>query len=148
MITYENAEIYLQKKGISYKIGSVGKQLYIHCPFCQSNSPACTIQNSTGLFCCFKCGAGGKWLGLAEKFGDPQAILPKQKTKVEQEEYDLQPIDPNIIKENHERLLHSVQPVLDWLHKRGLTNDTIRKFKLGWNGRSITIPVLMPTIIA
>src|SRR3990167_3576310 len=138
MKKYNNIENYFQEKGIKYKPLSQGKQLYINCPFCQSEKLKCTVQNSTGLYYCFLCGAKGNWKGLIEKLGDPNAILPEQNIELEKEEYDLPPIDSEIIEENSKRLLESASPIMEWLYKRGLIADTIKKFKLGWDGKNIT----------
>ncbi len=137
----ESADIerLLEVKQISYSLA--GKELTIACPFCQSEKRKCYVERATGLFYCFLCGQGGRWKGLAEKLGSSDATIP-DRPHMEDDQPDPPPIDPAIVTGNHQRLLtNSCLGVRQYLYNRGLTDSTITKFKLGWDGRNLTIPI-------
>jgi hypothetical protein len=51
-------------------------------------------------------------------------------------------IDPGLAQEYHRALMDLTGPIRDVLRdRRGLTDETLRAFKLGWDGDRITIPV-------
>ncbi len=142
MNTYQTAEQFFQYKNINYRIESNGRELRILCPFCNNPKQKCYVESTTGRFYCHHCGEGGGWKGLAERLGNPDAAIPEQPIRDKEDEPDLPPINPEIIKQNHQRLFEPAQkPILEYLHNRLLTNETIKKFKLGWDGKNITIPI-------
>lgn len=138
---YLNAEIYLSTHGIEFKSESSNKELRINCPFCRHHNNKCYVENSTGRFYCFHCGESGSWRGLVERLGNIQDTIEKSGAPKEESE-DLPPIELEIIEQNHQRLLtSSCLEVRKYLYNRGLNDSTLAKFKLGWDGRNITIPI-------
>lgn len=141
MKNYTTVEEFLQSKQVSYTLQSNGYELVIQCLFCGSDRKKCYIQSSTGLFYCFLCGQHGNWKGLVERLGDPSATITIDNAQKDAE-MDLPPIDPEIIKENHLRLMENKTLLQEYLYsKRGYFDGTISKFMLGWDGRNITIPI-------
>lgn len=71
---YGDAERYLDQKGIDYD--TRGDELLVDCFFggCDEHSPPhhhhLYINNSTGRYLCFKCGAKGNLTTLKRHFGD------------------------------------------------------------------------------
>ncbi|MCL5432224.1 MAG: toprim domain-containing protein [Patescibacteria group bacterium] len=63
------------------------------------------------------------------------------KSLTEKEEYELPPLDKEDILRYHNDLWNH-KDILDWLHKkRGYTDDTIKKFLIGWDGKNIVTPI-------
>ena len=51
-------------------------------------------------------------------------------------------IDPGLVRDFHERLMSLTGPLRDMLReRRGLTDETLVKFQLGWDGERVTIPI-------
>lgn len=71
---YGDAGRYLDQKGIEYKVH--GDELLLNCIFngCDDNSSPnehhLYINNSTGQYHCFKCGASGNLITLKRYFGN------------------------------------------------------------------------------
>ena len=98
------------------------------CPFHGDETPSLSINLDTGLFKCFaaNCGKGGNF----EKFQIYLEELNHQLT-----------IDPKEIETKHQALL-SNEPAMVWLHKeRGLTDETIKKYSLGFDAGRLWIPI-------
>ena len=144
-----SAEEYLQTKGIEYRTS--GNELILHCPIndCDKDSRSTEahfyISKETGQYDCKKCGESGNLFDLAKKLGDNVRELyrnqnsPKttNKTGKEQEE-----ISKELVERLHQALPDNIRT---YLNARGMTDDLIALFKLGWGafyGSSwITIPV-------
>lgn len=141
MAKYFNPQDYFQKRNIPFQPESGGRELRINCPFCRNPKNKCYVQAQIGCWYCFHCGESGGWNALMEGLKDYSATLESSEPINEEELPDLPPIDPEIVKEMHQRLLDS-PTLIDYLHKkRGYNDETIKKYKLGWDGKNLTIPV-------
>lgn len=124
------------------------------CPFHNDKNPSFTYNRNTGQWCCFAgCGKGSAFdylmlnsgksfkdtlLGLGKRLGIPppfekQSRRPRQKP----------PIREDLIKHWVSNLWAN-EEVVRWLReKRGLSDETIRKYEIGWDSkrRRNTIPV-------
>lgn len=144
-----SAEEYLQTKGIEYK--ELGNELILHCPIndCDKDSRGTEahfyISKVTGQYDCKKCGESGNLFDLAKKLGDNVRVLyrnqnpPKttKKTGKKQEE-----VTKELVERLHQALPDNIRA---YLNARGITDDLIAMFKLGWGAfygsNWITIPI-------
>lgn len=139
-------------------IRNKGNQLCITCPNHkdgQENNPSCFITDDSsnemnGIWHCFTCGASGTLLDLVaycfdndvitasewliERFGD--VLLVKETVLPEIE------LEPNKKIYLDESILEEYSYFHPYMFKRGLTEDIIRKFKVGCtpDGKYITFP--------
>ncbi|QNM05529.1 DNA primase [Qiania dongpingensis] len=133
----------LQKRGSTY---------FGLCPFHNEKTPSFSVTPSKQMYYCFGCGAGGNvitFLMEYENYTFPEALaylaeragieLPKQEESAEaRKQADLR---ARILEVNREagRYFYyqmkgvSGQRAYDYLRGRGLTDDTIRKFGLGYS---------------
>lgn len=127
--------IKLQKAGSNYKA---------LCPFHKEKTPSFMVSPSRQIWHCFGCGAGGDIFGFVMKienvdFGTALKILA-QKAGVK-----LTPLNPQIQSEKqrlisileeavkfYQKNLWQNTAVLDYLKKRGLKEETIKEFELGF----------------
>ncbi len=138
--------VHLSKRGSNY----VGL-----CPFHNEKTPSFSVSPGRGIFHCFGCGAGGNvftFVMYYENFSFPEAmqkladragvVLPKQEYTKEMKEAKDQRAR---LLEMHKAaaifyvsLLHSEEGKMgmDYFKKRGLTDETIRDFGLGYTGTS------------
>lgn len=145
---FKNAEEYFSTKSIAYKVSTDRQQVQIRCLFCDDKKMHLYIKNDDGCFYCQKCSAKGSWKNLMENLGDRD--LPRleahqgngngeveytAKLNIKEKEFD-----PVVIDKYCEDL---PKRILDYLKsdKRGLTEETIKKYKIGWDGSSIVFPV-------
>lgn len=130
---------YLTQQNLSFISTSEGKELRIICPFCKHPKQKCYVHSISGLWYCFHCGEGGVFSTLQKALslsGDVELRELKQ-----QEQFELPPMDREDMERYHVDLWKH-QEILDWLHnKRGYTDETIKKFKLGWDGKSVVTPI-------
>ena len=128
------------------------------CPFHNDNSPSFSINNETGAFHCFKptCNVGGGIVEFVMKLKDKSKKETKKLLEKEFDELDTSdfqgkskkktknqppPIDKSEVKKWHTILKNSKKILNYLLNERGITQDTIEQFLLGWDGSRITIPI-------
>lgn len=141
-MTYRLVTEYLSTRNIPYKTSSDQTEAIINCLFCEDTKYHLYIHNTEGCFLCHKCGAKGSWKNLVEKLGDTSSPSLETNNKVE---YTAKletsiTLDSNLAKEYHQDLPERIKNYLK-SEERGLTDETIEKFQIGWEGKSITIPV-------
>lgn len=132
-----------------------GQEVKAECPFKDlhesktDNNPSLTVNLQKGVYYCNSCHSKGNihtmyrhtenvsseqaWFDL----GDALKIPRPDGTKPARPEIDI-----GLVQEYHRELLNlsgSLREVLR--EKRGLTDDTLKKFSLGWDGERVTIPV-------
>lgn len=117
------------------------------CPFHQEKTPSFTVSPKKGVFHCFGCGAGGNvitfimkiegksFVEAVEFLAKREGILLPSSQSVKQ--VDIKEIFYNINQdavEFYKKILYSNEgnQALAYLKKRGLTDETINKFKLGY----------------
>lgn len=146
---FKNAEDYLSTKSIAYKVASDGQEVQIKCLFCDDKKMHLYINNVDGCFYCQRCGAKGSWKNLMENLGDTSSPkLESHKGNGENNvEYTAKLVtkpsttfDPELIEKYHNDLPDRIKEYLK-SDKRGLTDETIDKHKIGWDGSSITFAV-------
>ncbi len=120
---------YLDSKNIPYK--REGQELIITCPQCMRTK--LYIHSHTGLFHCFYCEAEqpnspyakGHISKLQEDFGDVIPITRFTSTKNKKD------VNLSILADQYHSNLLSHKPALKYLFRRGISEDSIKRFKLG-----------------
>lgn len=135
----------LQRKGSSY---------FGLCPFHNEKSPSFSVSPSKQMYYCFGCGAGGNiytFIQEYENYTFPEAVkmladragiaLPEQEESAEnRKKRDLRTAVLEVNKtaaKYYYYLLHTEQGAhaMNYLKARGLSDETIRKFGLGYAGQ-------------
>lgn len=134
IIDRANTETIYSKLGVDVRSEKNG-ELYCLCPFHDDTSPSLRINTTTKLWNCLAgCGGGNLITFAARKYSvnnkDAESILKSI----------IFPVNENI-----DQLVYTLtnnKPTLDFLRtKRGLTDEAIKRFKIGYNGERITIPI-------
>ena len=126
-----------------------GNQYLGLCPFHKEKTPSFTVNDDKGFYHCFGCGAHGdalSYLTESEKLSFPEAVqmlaemagmpLPKQdpkEAKRAEQAHSLYEIMEKTC-QFFEKMLYSPagSQALDYLHGRGLTDENIKHFRLGY----------------
>lgn len=131
-----------------------GNEIKGQCPFTdlhmggQDRNPSFTVNLSTGVYFCNACGSKGNihtfyritrgisakvaWYELGDELGIPRP-----------DDEDSRPaIDPALPGKWHTALMASTGVIRDILRdKRGLTDATLERFQIGWDGERVTLPI-------
>ena len=142
----------LKRLGLTY--ARHGNEVKSQCPFTelhlagQDRNPSFTVNLDTGVYFCNACGSKGNmhtfycatrhvekqdaWFALGDALGLERPT-----------DIDSRPmIDPALPAKYHQALMASTGVVRDVLRdKRGLTDETLKKFMIGWDGDRVTIPI-------
>lgn len=142
----------LDKRKLTYH--RHGNELKSQCPFAelhaagQDRNPSFTVNLGSGVYLCNACGSKGNihtyymvtrgldkqtaWFELGDKLGIER---PK--------DIDSRPaIDPGLPAQYHRKLMESSGVVREILRdRRGITDATLSRFLIGWDGERVTIPV-------
>jgi len=131
-----------------------GKNYLGLCPFHSEKTPSFSVSAEKQLYYCFGCGRGGsivKFVEEYEKLSFPETVqklaerggipIPKFSYEKENETSDIEEMYEVLkvaAKHFHDQLVHSTEGkfALEYLHKRGFTAETIRKFGLGYAPRN------------
>jgi len=107
-----------------------------HCPFCHNDTYHFYIAKKKGLYNCKKCDASGNFYKLQKSLGDVpgitdlRSVINETHTELDEKQVDI--LHANLLKD----------PVaLKFFHDRGMTDESIEKFKLGYDVTGwVTIP--------
>lgn len=142
---------YLTSKGITFR--EVGDELATKCLFngCDDDSRAneqhLYFSKSTSQFDCKKCGEKGNIFTLAKHLGDDaKDLFPKplhhHEKKSAPRKKPVEEITKELVEQYHQALPDNIRR---YLNERGITDDLITQFKLGWGefygANWITIPI-------
>lgn len=138
---------YLDRKGIEYR--EFGKELITKCLFnacdedSRGNEAHLYFDTETGQYDCKKCGEKGNIFTLANHFGDSVkdiALYPSESSKSKR--IKSTKFDPALVDKYYYDL---PEHIVEYLNNRGIPNETIEEFRLGWGkfyGKWwITIPI-------
>lgn len=131
----------LERHGIHYEFGG-GPELKIRCPFHDDSTPSCFINTEKREFKCQTagCGVSGDFIALlagAMKVSRHLVIIELSK------HYDLEEekvINATTIERFHEAIWKAPSLLLE-LYKRGITDNLIRKYRLGETENRVCIPI-------
>nr|WP_314167326.1 DNA primase [uncultured Campylobacter sp.] len=124
------------------------------CPFHDDSHPSMSVSSKLGIFHCFSCKAGGnaiKFIQDYEKISFPEAVeklagmynFALQYTGAKVQERSEEKKVLGILNAYYQSCLYQNPAAVKYLHGRGLSDATIRKFGLGYAGASAqTIRVL------
>lgn len=124
------------------------------CPFHDDSHPSMSVSSRLGIFHCFSCKAGGnaiKFIQDYEKISFPEAVeklagmynFALQYTGAKVQERSEEKKVLGILNAYYQSCLYQNPAAVKYLHDRGLSDATIRKFGLGYAGASAqTIRVL------
>ena len=124
------------------------------CPFHDDSHPSMSVSSKLGIFHCFSCKAGGnaiKFIQDYEKISFPEAVeklagmynFALQYTGAKVQERSEEKKVLGILNAYYQSCLYQNPAAVRYLHERGLSDATIRKFGLGYAGASAqTIRVL------
>ena len=124
------------------------------CPFHDDSHPSMSVSSKLGIFHCFSCKAGGnaiKFIQDYEKISFPEAVeklagmynFALQYTGAKVQERSEEKKVLGILNAYYQSCLYQNPTAVKYLHERGLSDATIRKFGLGYAGSSAqTIRVL------
>ncbi|MBR3930827.1 MAG: DNA primase [Alphaproteobacteria bacterium] len=119
------------------------------CPFHNEKTPSFTVVEDKGFYKCFGCGEGGDIISFTMKINnmDFKAAIEELANMAGMKLPDFKPRDPNIVK--HEEELFNIcdaaantfheklftpdgAAALEYLRKRGFTDDMIKKYRIGY----------------
>ncbi len=124
------------------------------CPFHDDSHPSMSVSSKLGIFHCFSCKAGGnaiKFIQDYEKISFPEAVeklagmynFALQYTGAKVQEHSEEKKVLGILNAYYQSCLYQNPTAVKYLHDRGLSDQSIRKFGLGYAGASAqTIRVL------
>nr|WP_315055081.1 DNA primase [uncultured Campylobacter sp.] len=124
------------------------------CPFHDDSHPSMSVSSKLGIFHCFSCKAGGnaiKFIQDYEKISFPEAVeklagmynFALQYTGAKVQEHSEEKKVLGILNAYYQSCLYQNPAAVKYLHERGLSDQSIRKFGLGYAGASVqTIRVL------
>ena len=124
------------------------------CPFHDDSHPSMSVSSKLGIFHCFSCKAGGnaiKFIQDYEKISFPEAVeklagmynFALQYTGAKVQERSEEKKVLGILNAYYQSCLYQNPTAVKYLHDRGLSDQSIRKFGLGYAGASAqTIRVL------
>lgn len=126
------------------KLDRAGINLKACCPFHNEKTPSFFVSPDRGSFKCFGCGEGGDMFTFVEKFEGVDFVgalkILAEKAGVELEKIDIQKKEKNdrlyeVMEEStkyFETELEKRKDALKYLEDRGLNEETIKKFRLGY----------------
>lgn len=132
-----------------------GHEIKAECPFKElhesqtDNNPSLTVNLSKGVYYCNSCHSKGNihtmyrhLYGLSPEeawfqLGDALKIPRPDGTKPTRPD-----IGVGLVQEYHQKLIQLTGPLRTMIKdRRGLTDETLQRFQLGWDGERITIPI-------
>ena len=114
------------------------------CPFHDDRNPSMSVNSQMGIFHCFSCKAGGnaiKFIMEYEKISYPEAIEKLAASVGFTLEYENNHFGETkkeskkileLLNGYYQNLLYSNQEALNYLYSRGITDELIRTFGIGW----------------
>jgi DNA primase len=127
------------------KLRKAGKDYAGLCPFHKEKTPSFTVSVEKQMFYCFSCREGGNAVNFLMKY-ENLSFQEAQETLARQ--YGMEIIRKDSGKraghfdalskltEYYQRNLHNSKTALQYLHNRGMTDDVIEEFKLGYSDKT------------
>lgn len=129
--------------------GHSGDEISFLCCFHEDTNPSLSINKVTKLFKCHACDKDGSVIDIWMKHKDlgfKEALLDLGQQKGIRAPVSKKPVNPPIdaalVIKWHEQLMSNGCTAKRWLNeKRGLLDETLVRFQIGWDGERNTIPV-------
>ncbi len=127
-----------------------GREFVGLCPFHEDHKPSMCVVPAKQIFHCFVCNAGGsvfRWMELYEKMNFPEAVraLAERANIPVPTEYDETPVSAGMSKNDliavtefaakffqYQLKTPAGRDALDYAYRRGLTDESIQRFCLGY----------------
>ena len=118
------------------------KEVLCPCPFHKDKTPSCTVNLDKRVFKCFACPAKGDFVTLLTGFLQVDRASVVRDLASRYGVASAKPIANETIERFHDAIWEA-KPLLQELYNRGLTDESIRRFRLGYDADSgrITIPI-------
>ncbi|MBR5153675.1 MAG: DNA primase [Alphaproteobacteria bacterium] len=130
-----------------------GDRFWGCCPFHNEKTPSFTVVEDKGFYKCFGCGEGGDIISFTMKLNnmDFRAAIEELANMAGMKLPDYKPRDPNIVKREEalfdicEKATNTYQEklftpdgavALEYIRKRGFTDDMIKKYRIGYAPKS------------
>lgn len=117
------------------KLEKKGKNYFGLCPFHDDNNPSMSVSPEANIFKCFSCGVGGKPLQFYQMIHGisfDEAVKRLSDGKLEIEVVKTLFDEVSSFYQYNLYNSESGKSVLEYLYKRGLTDNTIKHFELGY----------------
>ena len=134
-----NALAELERMG--WKFDPIGDdEVKTVCPVHDDSEPSVSLNVKKNLWTCYSCKAKGDIVSFLAYAGqvERQTMLVDLSTRYDLE--DQKQIDPRVVEKMHAKIWDA-GPLLQELRNRGVTDEMIRKARLGYHEGRITIPV-------
>ncbi len=131
----------LDRMGLKYE--SAGdSEIKILCPFHEDTTPSCTVSVEKNLFKCqtAACAKTGDTLTLLAKILNTTRRVVWEDLSKRYGLEEIKVIDPSAVERWH-NAIWDAQIHLSELYKRGITDAIIRKYRIGFDGSRVTIPI-------
>lgn len=142
---------YLATKGLVFQ--EKGNELILACPFngcdddSRTNERHFYIHKEKGVYDCKKCGSQGNLFDLAKHLSDEVRVLYREQLQTSPKKTSTKSTPTETVTKELVERCHSALPdnVRAYLNGRGITDDLISQYKLGWGefygAKWITIPI-------
>ena len=136
-----NALAELDRVGLGYQFKGEDEVSFL-CPFHNDNSPSCFLNVKSNLFKCHAaiCEFEGDVVTLLAKILKTTRYVMLEDLSVRYDLANVKSIEPKTIEKYH-NAIWTAAPFLKELYKRGVTDDLIRKYRIGYNRGRVTIPI-------
>lgn len=131
----------LREAGVGFEYTGNEEWVNICCPFHKDKNPSCGIHVQEGRFLCHSCGKSGDFVKFMA--GITKSTLDQAKLKLAdkyQETIADKPVENSVYEKWH-KAIDAAGPLKAELYKRGLTDEQIRKHRIGVERGRITIPI-------
>lgn len=136
--------IYRQLKHILAGVPGKDGETRAYCPVCEnprtSKSPSASINFLTGQWHCMSCDKGGASLRAVSRILKARGDNPSKPTPEKAEPSKPLPTEKQL-RLWHKNMMSRPQIKQKMNDDRGLTDDTLRKYMIGYDGQRYTIPI-------
>lgn len=131
----------LERIGIKFKYHTAS-EVRCHCPFHEDNSPSCGVSLEKRVFRCYAAGCmkDGDILTLLAGFLKTTRSIVFADLSKRYTLEDTKIVNPALIEQYH-AAIWAASPLIKALHDRAVTDELIRKYRLGEHDGRITIPI-------
>lgn len=133
----------LDRYGLPYHFAD-GDEVKCICPFHSDTSPSCFVNLEKAIFICraAQCGAKGDVIDLLARHMKVARKLIMTEFGKRYVLNDEPTVRPTVVERYHSAIwLAEAETLRNELYKRGLTDEDIRKYRLGFKDGRITIPI-------